>query len=141
MTHPLRLVAAVVALGAVAATVLAFAATNTVPATHVGSVSGGAIGPNQLQPPECRSALGNTLTSIVTNANNVTLAHALYLGTSGNDTVKLKNGSTGNCLVGGAGTDSVSVAGSLGTEVCIFDAASQARPSSLTGCTSVVTRP
>ncbi|HEY6962730.1 MAG TPA: hypothetical protein VI408_12640 [Gaiellaceae bacterium] len=137
---PLRLIALVVAIVAALSAALAFAAANTVPATRAGDVHVASIGPNELQPPECRSALGNTLTSIVTSANNVTLAHALYLGTSGNDTVKLKAGSTGNCLVGGAGTDAVTVPNG-GTEVCIFDTASQKKPSNLGGCTTTVTRP
>lgn len=122
--------------------VLAFAATNTVPATHAVDSHVGSIGPNELQPSECRAALGNTLTSIVTNANNVTLSHALYLGTSGNDTVKLKNGSTGNCLIGGAGTDIVSVAANAGGAACVFDSATQAaHGNSFAGCSVLVTRP
>jgi hypothetical protein len=54
--------------------------------------------------------------------------------------VKLKNGSTGNCLIGGAGTDTFTVAAGLGTEVCILNAASQRR-GNIAGCTTVVTRP
>jgi hypothetical protein len=140
--NPLRLLGVVVASVAGLTAVLAFAATNTVPATHAGDTHVGSIGPNQLQPSECRSALGNTLTSIVTSANNVTLAHALYLGTSGNDTIKLKNGSTANCLIGGAGTDGVNVGAGAGGAVCIFDAATQAaHGNSFAGCSVLVTRP
>jgi hypothetical protein len=137
---PLRLLGAAVAIVAGLTAVLAFAAANTVPATRAGDVHVGSIGPNELQPPECRSALGSTLTSIVTNANNVKLNNALYLGTSGNDTVKLKAGSSGNCLVGGAAADAVTVP-TGGTEVCIFNSASQKKPSNLGGCTTTVTRP
>ena len=72
----------------------------------------------------------------------MTLSHALYLGTSGNDTVKLKNGSTANCLVGGAGTDSVSVPNNTSNNVCIFDAASRAaHGNNFAGCSVNVTRP
>jgi hypothetical protein len=139
---PLRLLAVLLALVAALSAVLAFAATNTVPATRAGDVHAGSIGPNQLQPSQCRSTLGNTLTSIVTNANNVTLSHALYLGTSGNDTVKLKSGSTANCLIGGAGTDNVTVAANAGGEVCLFDAATQAaHGNNFAGCSVLVTRP
>jgi hypothetical protein len=137
---PVRLLGVAVAIVAALTAALAFAATNIVPATRAGDEQVGSIGPNELQPAECRSALGSTLTSIVTNASNVKLNNALFLGTSGNDTVKLKAGSAGNCLVGGAGTDTVTIPNG-GTEVCIFDAASQKKPSNLGGCTTTVTRP
>jgi hypothetical protein len=138
----LRLVALVAAVVAGAGVLFAVTASNTVPATHAGRVTVGAIDANALQPPECRSALGSTLTSITRGGvNNVTLTHTLLLGTNGNDTVKLKNnGSTGNCLIGGAGTDTFTVPTGNGTEVCILTAASQSR-GNIAGCTSVVTRP
>ena len=138
----LRLTALVVGIVAASGAYFAVTASNTVPATRAGQVTVGAIDANALQPPECRSALGNTLTSITRGGvNNVALSHSLLLGTNGNDTVKLKNnGVTGNCLIGGAGTDTFTVPAGSGTEVCILDAASQSR-GNLAGCTSVVTRP
>jgi Ca2+-binding RTX toxin-like protein len=138
----LRLVALVAAVVAGAGVYFAVTASNTVPATRAARITVGSIGANELQPPECRSALGSTLTAIVRGGvNNVSLTHTLLLGTNGNDTIKLKNnGSAGNCLIGGAGTDTFTVPAGNGTEVCILNAASQGR-GSLAGCTSVVTRP
>ena len=138
----LRLVALVVALVAGAGVYFAVTASNTVPATRAGRATVGTVDANALQPPECRSALGSTLTSITRGGlNNLSLAHTLLLGTNGNDTIKLKNnGSTGNCLIGGAGTDTFTVPTGSGTEVCILNAASQTH-GNIAGCTSVVTRP
>ena len=88
----------------------AFTASNTVPATNVGSQSF-AIGAQDLAPPQCA---GMGLTAIVTNLNG-SGANELVLGTAGADSITARGGN--DCVVGGDGDDTLN--GGAGTDVCI----------------------
>jgi hypothetical protein len=113
----------VVAVGFGFVTTQAFTASNTVPATNIGTFTQ-AITPSQLEPAECISG-GITVTSIVagTGTINSTAASQLVLGSSANDTIT--DPSFGlNCMVGGAGADAFNgPAPSGGGDICIVSAA------------------
>ncbi|HZR96997.1 MAG TPA: hypothetical protein VFA56_14975 [Gaiellaceae bacterium] len=108
MTVRIAAVLGVVVLVCVVAFVVT--ATNTVPASRVGS-SQQTIGAQDLAPAQCA---GMGLTTVVTNGNG-TNGNDLVLGTAAADTL---NGNRGNdCLVGGNGNDTLR--GGQGIDVCI----------------------
>lgn len=95
--------------------IAAFAATNTLPPTHLGE-SITAITANSLKPAACASI---NLTTIVycpaQGKCSGTGASNLILGTTGNDNIQGKNGS--DCIIPGGGDDIVQ--GNKGRDVCI----------------------
>jgi hypothetical protein len=105
----------VAAVGFGFVTTQAFTASNTVPATTISQTTQ-SITPLQLEPAACISTSigggysGFNVTSIVAGSGTVTAtaAYQLVLGSSGNDTLSDPNTYGNDCLVGGAGTDSIS---------------------------------
>ena len=95
--------------------VSASAASNTVPATHLGQQVN-PITANDLKPPECA---GLNLTDIVVCSGgncNGTGANELLLGTSAGERIRGRGGT--DCIVGGGGDDQLVGNGSKG-DVCI----------------------
>lgn len=110
--------AAAAALVAVAVLTLvaAFAATNAVPATKLGSsLRSSPPTANELKPSACAAL---NLTEWFSGSGNVNAGgngNSLLLGGAGIDTLRGKNGD--DCLVGGAGADTLN--GGPGSDVCI----------------------
>ncbi|MBL8049981.1 MAG: hypothetical protein JNM46_02055 [Anaerolineales bacterium] len=94
-------------------TLTAIAATNTVPATRIGSEAI-AFQINHLRPSACA---GLSLTTLITASGTITgtAGNDLILASSGADTI---DGLGGNdCIVGGGGDDNIN--GGDGSDVCI----------------------
>jgi Ca2+-binding RTX toxin-like protein len=94
----------------------AYAATNTVPTTHLMDQSSPIL-VSELAPAACGN-IRNSLTTVVqcTGGNcNGTQGNDLILGSPYADNIKGKNGD--DCILGGDGDDSIS--GDNGTDVCI----------------------
>jgi hypothetical protein len=115
-----------------------FAVTAVLTATAVVPVSYAvqntrAIGAADLKPSDCAAL---TLSSIVKGTGSISSVGngngELVLASAANDTITVKGGN--ECVVGGAGTDSVNVLN--GTAVCVISTTS-----SQSGCTTVVRRP
>jgi hypothetical protein len=117
-------------VGAIAfATASVLTASATVPVSYAVKTTR-AIGAADLRPSECASL---ALTKIVRGTGSITATGGtLVLASSAADTISASGGN--NCIVGGAGTDSVNV--TTGSAVCIIST-----PSTQTGCTTVVRRP
>lgn len=110
-------------------------ASNTVSASNA-SLSTVGITPNTLKPPECA---GVNLTSLVTGSGGNVVSNtgaSLIVGSAAAETLKSSLGD--NCVVGGAGTDTVDVRITGGTEICII---SSATVPNARGCTSTTVRP
>jgi Ca2+-binding RTX toxin-like protein len=93
--------------------VMAFAATNTIPDTNI-TYQTQTVGINNLKPSICA---GWDLTNLITGAGTITgtAGNDLILGSSGADTI---DGLGGNdCILGGGGDDLIT--GGDGTDVCI----------------------
>jgi Ca2+-binding RTX toxin-like protein len=107
-------IGALVGLGLLlAGAMAAYAATNTVPSTRLGSDTR-AINANVLKPPECASL---NLTNIVTGSGTVngTNANDLVLGSAGIDDMTGRGGA--DCLIGGSGADTLT--GSNGVDILL----------------------
>jgi RTX calcium-binding nonapeptide repeat (4 copies) len=95
--------------------VSALAASNTVPVTHVGSVSR-AITVPELAPPECASIAAG-LTDLIVGGGTIDgdNGNSLILGSPGDDLVRARQGN--DCVVGGGGNDDLR--GNQGTDVLV----------------------
>jgi len=96
-------VAMVIASGVGFMVTSAFTASNTVPATYIGS-STRAIGANDLKPAGCNSLNLTTIVTGTANFNNST-ANALVLGDSTSNNIK--DNASSSCIVGGSGKDKI----------------------------------
>ena len=95
--------------------VMAVAASNTVPGSHLSSKSM-AINANALKPPECAAL--NLITIVICPASGTctgTSKSELILGTSNADTITGNGGA--DCILGGGGDDDIT--GGAGGDVCI----------------------
>ncbi|HTX92590.1 MAG TPA: hypothetical protein VMC09_15365 [Anaerolineales bacterium] len=113
---PYSIVFAAVLVLILASVFTALAATNSVPATHIGR-STRAITADTLKPAICSSL---TLTAIVIcpaggGVCTGTKASELIIGSPNNDTIS--GGGGGDCILGGAGNDAIN--GGNGNDVCI----------------------
>ena len=106
----IRLLLAACLLAGLGVLVVAFAATNTVPATNVGQVQA-RIGANDLKPAACAAL---NLTTVVVGTTG-TSGNDLVLGTAAGETLKGNGGD--DCIVAGDGNDSLN--GGAGNDVCI----------------------
>lgn len=104
-----RLGALSVAGFAVLASLVALAASNSIPLTRVSTTSR-TIDANALKPPECASL---NLTAIA--LANGGAASELVLGTSAGES--LNGGDGDDCILGGGGDDSIR--GDAGTDICV----------------------
>jgi len=96
-------VAMVIASGVGFMVTSAFTASNTVPATYIGS-STRAIGANDLKPAGCNSLNLTTIVTGTANFNNNT-ANALVLGDSTSNNIK--DNASSSCIIGGSGKDKI----------------------------------
>jgi len=80
---------------------IGFTATNTVPASHAGTVNDN-ITADQLAPPECAGISINNIVDL-SAGESPTSGNDLILGTSGSDIVD--GGDGDDCILGGAGDD------------------------------------
>jgi hypothetical protein len=107
-----RAAGGVVVVAVAASLVVSFTASNTVPASNVGSsIQHRLI--SQLEPAGCASL---SLTGIVTGSGvfSNSLSNVLLLGSSGADTIT--DTGNGNCIVSGGGSNSIT---GTATDICI----------------------
>jgi Ca2+-binding RTX toxin-like protein len=106
---------------AIAGSVYAFAAANTVPPTRLDDVQvrnyagNDALKAQDFAPPEC-APIRSSLSSIVyIGSSTPTNASELVLGTAGNNTINAGGGS--DCVLGGGGNDTIN--GGAGNDVVL----------------------
>ena len=90
----------------------AYAASNTVPFTHLGDDSS-SITANDLAPSEC-SSINLTNIVVVSGSGNGTNGNDLILGSSGDDSIHGRGGD--DCIITGGGDDFIH--GGNGNDVC-----------------------
>jgi Ca2+-binding RTX toxin-like protein len=98
---------------AVILAVVAFAATNAVPATNAGLLQS-RVTPNDLKPAACAGVTVTTM-RVVSGVFNGTNADELILGSPGIDTIDGRAGT--DCVLGGDGADLLQGGGQI--DVCI----------------------
>jgi hypothetical protein len=109
----------------------AYTANNAIPATSISQYTH-SIGPNDLKPAACTSL---TLTHLVLGNTNggSGLGADLVLGTPSTDTITETVGH--NCIIGGAGTDSIT-ASTPPTDICIISTTSTQKH-----CATIIIQP
>lgn len=114
MSHPLRIVMLCLTLGISAAVLGTFTAANNVAPSNVGQ-TGAPIDANALKPPQCA---GINLTNVVVGTNG-TAANDLILGPQAASTLNGNKSGGVDCVVGGAGGDTIWGNGGTNGDVCI----------------------
>jgi hypothetical protein len=110
-----RLLAATVALLLALGSFSALAASNTVPATRLGSITR-AITVPELAPPEC-APIAAGLTSLIVGSGTIdgNNGNSLILGSAGDDLIRARQGD--DCVVSGGGNDDLR--GNQGNDVLV----------------------
>jgi Ca2+-binding RTX toxin-like protein len=109
-----RLLLATVSLLGLLGISSALAASNTVPATRLGSITRTITVP-ELAPPECASIAAGLTRLVIVGASVPGNASELILGSAGPDTIRGRQGN--DCIVGGGGNDDLR--GNQGDDVLV----------------------